>query len=183
MAYRFDSFKAKCSDVEEWLKRELASIRTGRAAPVILDAVRVEAYGSSMEVREVANVVVEDPRTLRISPWDSSLTRAIEKGVIDSGLGLSVSVDDKGLRIIFPELTGERRAALGKLAKEKLEEARVSVRMERDRAKSEIEAEEKQGSMGEDEKFRLLEELQKHVTAANTMLEHLAEKKLEEISA
>lgn len=181
MAYSFSLFDKNALALEEHLKQEFASIRTGRATPVILDAISAEAYGSRMSLREVASITVEDPKTIRVVPWDASLLKAIEKGVNDSNLGLSVSVDDKGLRIIFPELTSERRASLVKLLKQKHEESRITLRQERERVKSDIEDQEKKGGMGEDDKFRYLEELQKKVDAVNVRLDELATKKEKEI--
>ncbi len=181
MAYSFSLFDKNALALEDHLKQEFASIRTGRATPVILDAIYVEAYGSRMSLKEVASITVEDPKTIRVAPWDSSLIKAIEKGVIDSNLGLSASVDDKGLRIIFPELTAERRTSLVKLLKQKHEESRITLRQERERVKTDIEDQEKKGGMGEDDKFRHLEELQKKVDAVNLRLDELALKKEKEI--
>lgn len=181
MAYNFQPLKQKISETEEWLKKEFSQIRTGRATPVILDAVSVEVYGSMMGIQQVASVTIEDPKTIRISPWDTSQIKAIEKGIIDSNLGLSVSVDDKGLRVMFPELTSERRVQLVKVSKQKLEEARVSLRKEREDTRADIAAKEKGGAMGEDEKFRLNDELQSMIDQANATLDQLAEKKEKEV--
>jgi ribosome recycling factor len=181
MAYSFEQLKKSIIDIEEWLKKEFAQIRTGRATPIILDAVKVESYGSQMAIRDVAGVTIEDSRTLRIVPWDMSQVKSIEKGIIDAGLGLSVSVDDKGLRVIFPELTAERRTSLAKIANQKHEEARIRLRMTREEVKSDVEAKMKSGSIGEDEKFRYQTELQKHIDEANKKLDELAEKKEQEI--
>jgi len=181
MGYSFSIFERNVLAVEDHLKQEFSSIRTGRAAPVILDAITAEVYGSKMSLREIASITVEDPKTIRVSPWDATLVRAIEKGVTDSNLGLSVSVDDKGLRVIFPELTSERRVSLVKILKQKHEESRISLRQERERVKTDIEEQEKKGGMGEDDKFRYLEELQKKVDAINMRLDELAAKKEKEI--
>ncbi len=181
MPYNFSSFDKNSLSVEDHMKQEFSSIRTGRATPVILDAVSIDAYGSRMSLREVASITVEDPKTIRVVPWDGTLVKSIEKGVIDSNLGLSVAVDDRGLRIIFPELTSERRVSLVKLLKQKHEDARISLRQERERVKNDIEAQEKNGGMGEDDKFRYLEELQKKVDLVNARLDELALKKEKEI--
>ncbi len=182
MAYNFAPFKQKIKETEEWLKREFASIRTGRATPAILDGVKVEAYGSPMTVTQVASISVEDPRTLRITPWDMSLAKAVEKGITTSDLGLSVSVDDKGLRVIFPELTSDRRAGFIKLAKQKLEDARITIRSEREKVLKDIDKKEKEGGMGEDEKFRFKTELQKMLDEAGKVLDDIFNKKEKEIT-
>src|SRR3989344_7780443 len=108
MAYDLSSLKNKIKETDQWLIGELSGVRTGRATPTLLDAVRPEAYGVRTALRELGSVSVEDARTLRIIPWDKTLTKAIEKGITDADLGVGVSTDDQGLRISFPELTSER---------------------------------------------------------------------------
>jgi ribosome recycling factor len=182
MAYNFNVLKEGIKGVEEWLKKELSTVRTGRANLSILDSVNVEAYGTFMPINQVANLSMEDVRVVRIAPWDASVTKDVEKAIIASDLGLSVTVDDKGLRVIFPELTGERRFALVKLTKQKLEDAKITLRGEREKTLKDIEAKEKAGEMSEDEKFRLKTELQKMVDECTRNLESLFEKKEKEIS-
>ncbi len=181
MAYNFSRFNAESKKIEEWLSKEFAGIRTSRATPAILDGVMVESYGSRMPVKQVANISGEDARTLRIAPWDASQIKEIEKAIVTSNLGLSVSIDDKGLRVAFPSLTEDRRKSLIKLSKEKLEEAKISVRKLRDEAWKDIEATEKKGGMGEDEKFRLKKEMEKMVEALNKKLMEAEERKEKEI--
>lgn len=168
--------------ITEWLGKEYQSIRTGQATPALLDSVKVESYGTVVPLQQVANVGVENARTLRIAPWDPSTVKSIEKAITEADLGLSVSVDDSGLRAIFPELTGERRTQLLKLAKQKLEEARVSVRAARDEAMKDIETKEKNSEIGEDEKFAKKEQIQKSVDTTNQELETIYQKKNAEIS-
>lgn len=178
MAYDFTQFKKKISDTEEWLGKEFASIRTGRATPTLLDGVKVDSYGSKVPVNQAANVATEDARTIRITPWDSSMIKVIEKAIEDAELGVSVVTDEKGLRIIFPELTVERRSQLGKIAKDKLEQARIAVRGARDEAQSEI----KKADLPEDDAFRAKEDMQKLVDDANKTFDGLYEKKEKELS-
>ncbi|MFA6338934.1 MAG: ribosome recycling factor [Candidatus Paceibacterota bacterium] len=182
MAYNFAQFKEKLKETEEWLKKELSSVRTGRATPVILDSISVEAYGAKMPLNQVANIVVEDAKTIRVAPWDAGQIKAIEKAVIVSNLGLSVSVDDKGLRIIFPELTAERRGILIKLVKEKLEDAKIALRSEREEVWNDIQKKEKEGSISEDEKFRLKDDMQKIADEFSKKLLELSERKEKEVS-
>ncbi|MFO0719086.1 MAG: ribosome recycling factor [Candidatus Paceibacterota bacterium] len=181
MAYNFSPFKQSIKDLEEWLKKEFSSIRTGRATPTILDGVFVESYGSKMPINQIGSIAIEGARSLRISPWDMSQAKAVEKAIMVSNLGLSVAVDDKGLRVTFPELTTESRNTFVKMAKQKLEEARVTLRTEREKVWDDIQAKEKEGGMGEDEKFRLKAEMQKMVDEANEKLEELATGKEKEI--
>lgn len=181
--FDFSDLKIKSKDVETWLAKELSAIRTGRANSAILDFVQVEAYGSRMAIKELANVVVEDAKTVRIEPWDVSVGKSIEKAITTSNLGLSVSPFDKGLRIIFPELTAERREQFVKVLKNKLEEAKVTLRTLRDKTGKAIEEKEKAGGMGEDDKFRLKEEMQKIIDETSRKLEGMAERKEIEIKA
>jgi ribosome recycling factor len=181
MTYSFSNFKKETKDTEEWLKREFTSIRTGRANPAILDGIKVEAYGSLMPINQLANISAEDVRMLRIAPWDGSVTKAIEKAILVSDLGLSVVVDDKGLRVNFPELTSDRRTTMVKLAKQKLEDARVALRAEREKAIKDIDKEEKDGAISQDEKFRMKADLQKMLDDTNKALDEIFEKKEKEI--
>lgn len=176
-----DQIKQRMSEITEWLQKEFSMIRTGQATPAILDNVKVESYGTHMPLVQVASVGIEDARTLRIAPWDSGNIKAIEKGIIDADIGVSVVVDDTGLRAVFPELTGERRQQLAKLAKAKLEDARVSVRNERDDAIKQIEAAQKNGEISEDDKFAQKEAVQKVVDATNAELEQMYKAKEGEI--
>ncbi len=182
MAYNFTEFKQGIKNTEEWLKKELSLVRTGRANLTILDSVKVEAYGSNLPINQVANMSMEDARTVRIAPWDNSVTKDVEKAIITSDLGLSVTVDDKGLRIIFPELTGDRRIALVKLTKQKLEDAKITLRGEREKVIKDVDALEKEGEMSEDEKFRTKAELQKMLDESTRLLEEMFGKKEKEIS-
>jgi len=134
-----------------------------------------------MSIREIASVNTEDAKTLRIAPWDMSQVKNIEKGIQEAELGLSISTDEKGLRVSFPDLTSERRGTLVKLLKQKYEEARVTLRLEREKVKSDIDARQKAGEMSEDEKFRYTAELQKQVEEANSKLDDMAAKKETEI--
>lgn len=179
--FNFSELKENIKGVEEWLAKELSVIRTGKASPAILDFVQIEAYGSKMSIKELANIVVEDAKTVRIEPWDASVGKNIEKAINLSNLGLSVAPFEKGLRIIFPDLTSERREQFVKVVKSKLEEARVSLRSLRDKTSKAIEEKEKAGGMGEDDKFRFKEEMQKLIDEAGKKLEALAERKEEEI--
>ena len=148
---------------------------------MVLDGVSVESYGSYQPIKNVASISVEDPKTLRISPWDKNQIKAIEKAITVADLGLSVATDDAGIRVIFPQLTTETRQKLVKVLKEKLEEARITVRRERGDVLDDILKQEKEGKMTEDERMRSKDELQKIVDEANKNLEVLFEKKEKEV--
>ncbi|MDP2651577.1 MAG: ribosome recycling factor [bacterium] len=182
MAYDFTSLKNKIKETEEWLARELSGVRTGRATPTLLDGVKPEAYGTRTPLRELGSVSVEDARTLRVIPWDRGLMKAIEKGITDADLGVGVATDDQGLRISFPELTSERREQLLKIAGDKTEQAKVTLRSHRTDALKSLEAAEKGGGMGEDEVKRLKAEIQKLIDAGNDALIKVLERKETEIA-
>lgn len=183
MGYDFKMLKEKIKGSEEWLKKEYTGLRTGIASPTILDSILVEVYGSRMPINQVANIGIEDARVIRITPWDKEQSKAIEKAITVANLGVSVGIDDKGVRIFFPELTMDRRFLLIKTAKAKLEDAKINVRSYRDDTWSEIEAKEKEGGMGEDDKFRYKKEMQKIVDDGNVSLENLFIKKEKEVNS
>jgi ribosome recycling factor len=134
-------------------------------------------------LNQVASIGVEDARSLRVIPWDKSVIKNIEKAITDSNLGVGVGADDQGVRVTFPELTAERRTMLLKLSKDKLEQARVTLRGHRADAMKELEASEKEGGMGQDDLKRYKEELQKRIDKANEELDAIAKRKETEIAA
>lgn len=182
MAYDFSSFDNKALGAREWLTREYQGLRTGRANPALLDSVQISAYGTLTPLKQIGSVTVEDARTLRIVPWDASLVKEIEKAVTAADFGVGVGGDATGVRITFPELTSERRQEFVKIAKAKLEEARIAVRSARDETRGDILTKEKNGEMPEDDKFAASEELQKKVDATNNALESMFDAKEEEIT-
>lgn len=183
MAYNFSDLKKRVKDVEAWLSKEYTGIRTGRATPSILDNVKVMSYDSMMPISQVASITTEGPKSLRVVPWDSGVNKAIEKAIVESNLGLSVSMDEKGVRVMFPDLTADRRQSLIKLSKQKLEDARISLRKERDMTWDDIQKKEEEGTVTEDEKFRLKNEMQKIVDETGKKLQEFADKKEEELNS
>jgi len=183
MNYDFKVFDGKIAGAREWLSREYAGIRTGRASPAILDGISVSAYGSMAPLKQVANVGIEDARTLRVSAWDASIVKDIERAITAANLGVGTTADSSGLRVTFPELTAERREQLVKVAKHKLEEARTAIRIARDETWKDIQEKEREGTLTEDDKFQIKEELQKRVDSGNGELEKAFEKKETEMSA
>lgn len=179
--YSFEELKKKIGEVEEWLKGEVRGIRTGRAAPALLDSIRVEAYGQQMPLNQVATVTTEDARTLRVSVWDADQVASVEKAITVADLGVSVGSDEKGVRVSFPELTHERREQLVKLVRSKLEEARVSLRKHREHVWNDIQKQEKDGELSEDEKFKAKELMQELIDKGNKALEAIVEAKEAEL--
>lgn len=181
-SFDFKTLDTSIKETEEWLVRELSSVRTGRATPAILDTIKPEVYGTRTPINQVAAVNIEDARTLRIVPWDKSLTKVIEAAIQNANLGIGVGSDDQGLRVTFPELTAERRTMLLKVANEKLEAARITLRGHRTDTLKALEAAEKEGGMGKDELARFKDDVQKKIDKGNEALEALYKKKETEVS-
>lgn len=181
MTYDFSGFKKKMWDISEHLSKELSAIHTGRASSAILDGIFIESYGAHLAVQHVATIANEDARTLRIVPWEKANGKEIEKAINAANLGISVSTDDSGLRIFFPPLTTERRISFTKLVRDKVEDARITIKGEREKTKNDIIVTEREGAMSEDEKTRALEDLQRLVDEANGNLESIGEKKEKDI--
>lgn len=181
MQYNFSNFKNELKKVEEFLGKEYSQLNVGRASPSVLDGVNVEVYGAYQPVKNVASVSIEDPKTLRIAPWDKTQIKGIEKAILASNLGLSVAVDDQGVRVIFPQLTTETRASLVKVLKEKLEDSRITVRQEREKVWEDVQNQEKNGKITEDEKFRAKDDLQKIIDETNKNLEETFKRKEKEV--
>lgn len=181
MQYNFSVFKMEINKVADYLGKEYSQLNIGRASPMVLDGISVESYGSRVPLKNVASVSIEDPKTLRIAPWDKNQIKEIEKSIVASNLGLSVATDELGIRVIFPQLTTETRQSLVKVLKDKLEESRITVRKERERIWDEIQKLEKEGKMTEDEKFRAKEDLQKIIDEINRKLEDIFSRKEKEV--
>ncbi len=173
--YDLANIKENLQKVVAWLKTEYGSVHTGQASPVILDSIKIESYGSFQPIKNVASIQVEDPRTLRVNPWDRNHVSLIDKAIVAADLGLSVSVDGNGMRVHFPQLTEETRARIVKALKQKLEDARVSVRKEREAAIKDIEA----NLSSEDAQKSTKDQLQKLVDDANRQLEEVFKAKEE----
>ena len=177
-----ENLKIKSKEVIGWLEKEYTGIRSGQATPALLDGIKVSSYGSFFFFNQVGSIGVEDARTIRISPWDVGQINPIEQAIREADLGLSVVTDGAGVRVIFPELTSERRTQLLKLAKSKLEDARVSLRNTRDEVMKKLDKDEKAGEISEDEKFSQKESVQKIVDETNKSLDLMYQQKEVEIS-
>jgi ribosome recycling factor len=181
--YDFKKLKTSIEEATEHFKGELTSIRTGRAAPGLLDSVRVDSYGTKVPLNQVGSVTIEDARSLRVTPWELDAINQIQQAISDANLGVSVSSDGKGVRVSFPELTSERRVQLIKLTNTKLEEARIALRRHREDVWDDIQKKQKNAEMSEDDKFRAKEEMEKLIKAGNDNLEVLADKKVTELNS
>jgi ribosome recycling factor len=142
-------------------RRELATIRTGRANPSLLDRVEVDYFGSHLPINQVANISVPEPRMIVISPWDKKALPAIERAIMKSDLGMNPNNDGSVIRLIIPQLTEERRREMTKVVGRKIEEGKVSVRNIRREAIEDLRNLKKEGEIAEDEEKRTEEQVQK----------------------
>lgn len=143
------------------LEGEYTAIRAGRANPRILDRIQVDYYGTPSPLQSVANISVPEARMIQIQPWDASLIKDIEKAILSSDLGLTPANDGKVIRLVFPELTEERRKELVKDVKKKGEEAKVAIRNIRRDANDAVKKEAKANEISEDEQKQLEDKIQK----------------------
>ncbi len=147
----------------EVVKKDLSSVRTGRAKPSLVEDVKVEAYGTMMSIKELATISAPDTTLIVISPWDKGLVAAISSGIQKSGLNIQPIVDGDTVKISIPALTQERREELVKLVHQKLESAKVMIRGVRTEIKEEIEAQEGEAGISEDSIKSWLESMQKTI--------------------
>jgi len=160
---------------------ELVKLHTGRAHPGLVEGLLVDYYGTQTPVKQMASVTVPEARQILISPWDKGSLASIEAAIRESDLGLNPMNDGVGVRITLPALTEERRKELVKVLNAKAEEAKIAIRSVREEVWKEIQEAEKEGLIGEDDKFRGKDDLQKVVDEYNKQLETLREKKEGEI--
>lgn len=165
----------------EFFKKEISTIRTGRANPAILNGVQVEAYGVKTPLNGLASVTVPDASSLLVSPWDKNVSKDIEKAISEASLGLGISNEGGQIRLSIPKMTEENRKNLVKILNDKQEEARISIRHTRDEIKSDIEEAEKEKEITEDDKFAFIKELDERVTELNNELKKMRDEKEKDI--
>jgi ribosome recycling factor len=165
------------------LGREFSGIRTGRANTALLDAVRVDAYGTLTPINQLASLSVPDPKTLVIQPWDSSQITAIEKAILKSDLGLTPANDGKVVRLVMPALTEERRKQLARTVGKFAEDARVAIRNIRREINEKLKAMAKDKKVSQDEERRGHDQIQKTTDKYIGKVDDLARKKEQEILA
>ena len=173
--------RLKLSKVREFLRGELAQIRTGRASPALIENIQVDAYGTKMTLIEVGSITVLDSQNLVVTPWDKGLIKPIAKSIRESQASLNPVEESDRIRIPVPSLTEERRKELAKIVGVKAEESKNSIRNIRQDAMKDIEKMFSDKSIGEDEKFRLKEEAEKTVKEFTDGVEEISETKRSEI--
>ena len=165
----------------EAVRHEFNAIRTGKASPALLDLVKVDAYGASMPLNQLATVSSPEPRLLVVQPYDASQIGAIERALLASDLGLTPANDGRVIRLPIPPLTEERRKELVRVAHKVAEEGRVAVRNIRHDANKKVQGEEKSGEVSEDDARRLLKEIQDVTDGHVKKIDELLKSKEQEI--
>ena len=165
----------------EALEEEYTTIRAGRANPHILDKIKVDYYGTPTSLQQVANISVPEARMLQIQPWESSLIKEIEKAILVSDLGLTPNNDGKVIRLVFPELTEDRRKELAKDVKKKGDNAKVAVRNVRRDANDAFKKQNKAGEISDDELKGTEDHIQKLTDKYTALIDKAVENKTKEI--
>ncbi|MEX2640819.1 MAG: ribosome recycling factor [Balneolales bacterium] len=177
----YDLANMEMKEAINFLKRELSHIRAGKATPSLLDGVKVDYYGASVPLNQLANITAPEARLLKVEPFDKTSIGEIEKAIMASGLGLNPQNDGAVIRIPLPLLSEERRKELVKVARDKSEQARVSVRNARRDAKELVKKTMKEDSLPEDSRFEAEDEIQKLTDEFNKTIEELLTAKEKEI--
>ncbi len=181
MNERVKPFEDKMNKTLEVLKEEYASVRAGRANPHLLDKLRVDYYGTPSPIQSVANISVPEARVIQIQPWESKMIKEIEKAILASDIGITPGNDGKIIRLVFPELTEERRKELVKDIKKKAEAAKVAVRNVRRDANDAIKKAAKASEISEDEQKQIEDEIQKLTDKFVTEIDKATDAKTNEI--
>ena len=172
-----DKMEKTCSILSE----QFAAVRAGRANAAVLDQITVEYYGSATPIQQVATISSPDPRTLTIQPWDQSILKSIEKAILTSELGINPQNDGRMIRLVFPQLTEERRRELAKQVKKYAEDAKVAVRNIRREGIEKFKKQQKASEITEDDYKQMEREFQKLVDDYTKKVDALAAKKEKEL--
>ena len=181
MDERIKTYESKMKKTLESLEKEYVSIRAGRANPHVLDKLMVDYYGAPTPIQQVGNISVPEARMIVIQPWEKSLLKAIEKAILTSELGINPTNDGNCIRLIFPEMTEDRRKEVAKEVKKKGDNAKVAVRNIRRDANDAFKKAEKAGEITEDELADLTEKMQKLTDKTIERVDKAVEEKTKEI--
>ena len=174
-------YEEKMKKSIESLYSEFSTIRAGRANPHVLDRITVDYYGTQSTLQQVANVTVPEARMIQIQPWEASLIKEIEKAILTSDLGLTPTNDGKSIRLVFPELTEERRKELTKTTRKMGEDAKVAIRNLRREANDALKKQQKAGEITEDDLKEELDAIQKQIDQAVSDIDEMVTAKDREI--
>ena len=179
-APHIDLLERELQKAVEHIKGEIATLRTDRASPAMVENLTVEAYGSRMPLKQLAAIAVPEPRTIALTPWDAHMTIAIAKALETADLGVMPSVQGETIRVTLPPLTQERRRVLQKEVAKRCEDARIVIRRIRDGVMDQAKQAEKEKEISEDALFHLKDQIEKLVTRINNEIEVLRDAKAKE---
>lgn len=177
----YPEFESKMKKTAEVLQSQLAAVRAGRANAAVLDQISVDYYGVPTPIQQVASISVPDPRSLLIQPWDASVLKGIEKAILASELGINPQNDGRSIRLVFPQLTEERRKELAKQVKKYGEDAKVAVRNIRRDAIDKFKKQQKASEITEDDYKNIEKDIQKLTDDYIKEVEDIAAKKEKEL--
>ena len=178
---KYPEIESKMKKTTEVLKAQLASVRAGRANAAVLDQITVDYYGVATPIQQVASISVPDPRSLMIQPWDGSVLKGIEKAILASDLGINPQNDGRCIRLVFPQLTEERRKELAKQVKKYGEESKVAVRNVRREAIEKFKKQQKASEITEDDYKDIEKDVQKLTDDYIKEVENIADAKEKEL--
>lgn len=178
---KYPEIESKMKKTTEVLKAQLASVRAGRANAAVLDQITVDYYGVATPIQQVASISVPDPRSLMIQPWDGSVLKGIEKAILASDLGINPQNDGRCIRLVFPQLTEERRKELAKQVKKYSEESKVAVRNVRRDAIEKFKKQQKASEITEDDYKDIEKDVQKLTDDYIKEVENIADAKENEL--
>ncbi len=181
MSTGYEEFTDRMQKTTEVLSAQFASVRAGRANAGVLDQISVDYYGTPTPIQQIASISVPDPRSLLIQPWDASALKNIEKAIQASDLGINPQNDGRSIRLVFPQLTEERRKELAKQVRKYAEDAKVAVRNIRRDAMDKFKAQKKAGEITEDDQKDMEKDLQKYTDDYIKKVDELAAKKEKEL--
>lgn len=181
MDERLTGYDEKMKKTQEHLETDYSSVRAGRANPHVLDKIKVDYYGTPTPLQSVGNITVPEPRLIQIAPWEKSMIKEIEKAILSSDVGITPSNDGAVIRLVFPELTEERRKELVKDIKKKAEDSKVAIRNIRRDGNDAFKKLSKTEDVSEDEVKELTDKLQKLTDQYIAKIEAICEEKSAEI--
>lgn len=181
MSEIIEKYQPEFSQAVSSLKDELATLRVGRANPLMVENILAEAYGAKTPLKQLASISVPEARTILIQPWDKSMGKEIEKAITLANIGISPVNEGSQIRLTIPPLTEESRKELTKSVGEKMEKTRIIIRQIRDKAREEIVKKERQKEITEDDKYDLQKKLDEVVREFNEQIKQTGEKKEKEI--
>jgi ribosome recycling factor len=181
MSPEMKEIEEKMKKVNQYLTSQFDSVRAGRANAAVLKGITVEYYGASTPLNQIASVSVPDPRTLMISPWDSAALKGIEKAILTSELGINPQNDGRVIRLVFPQLTEERRKELAKQVRKYGEDAKIAVRNIRRETMEKYKKQQKTSEITEDDQKELEKDLQKVTDDCIKQIDSLTEDKVKEL--